>query len=63
MGFVDSAAAPEKSTKWTDPAQLKPETTTKAEVLAKRRRKKVLWTVPIPGTSTNGTVEGKSKSR
>ena len=62
-GFADSAAAPDKSTKWTDPAVLKPETTTKAQVLAKQRRKKILWTVPVPGTTTNGTVEGKSKSR
>ncbi len=62
-GFTDSGAAPDKSTKWTDPAQLKPETTTKAAVLAKHRRKKVLWAVPIPGTDTNSTKEGKSKSR
>ena len=60
-GFIDSGAAPNKSTKWTDPAQLKPETTTKAEVLAKKKKKKLLWAVPIPGTSTN--TEGKSKSR
>ncbi len=62
-GFVDSGAAPNKSTKWTDPAQLKPETTTKAAVLAKQRRKKVLWMVPVPGTTTSGNVEGKSRSR
>ena len=62
-GYTDSSAAPEKSTKWTDPAQLKPETTTKAAVLAKHKRKKILWTVPVPGTSTNSTAEGKSKSR
>jgi peptidyl-prolyl cis-trans isomerase SurA len=62
-GYVDSGAAPNKSTKWTDPAVLKPETTTKAQVLAKQRRKKVLWMVPVPGTTTGGTVEGKSKSR
>ncbi|MEO7653189.1 MAG: peptidylprolyl isomerase, partial [Bryobacteraceae bacterium] len=29
-GFVDSGAAPGKDTKWKDPAQLRPETTTKA---------------------------------
>ena len=62
-GFSDSGAAPGKSTKWTDPAQLKPETTTKAAVLAKNHRKKVLWMVPVPGTNTNSTAEGKSKSR
>lgn len=62
-GYVDSGAAPNKSTKWTDPAQLKPETTTKAQVLARKKKKKLLWAVPIPGTSTNSTAEGKSKSR
>src|SRR5262249_44482717 len=37
-GYEDSGAAPGKNTAWTDPAQLKPETTTKEEVLAKGRR-------------------------
>ena len=62
-GFADSGAAPDKSTKWTDPAILKPQTVTKGEVLAKHRRKKVLWTIPVPGTDTSVNVEGKSKSR
>jgi peptidyl-prolyl cis-trans isomerase SurA len=51
-GWIDTAAAPGKSTKWTDPAQLKPETITKKELEAKGRRKRLLWTVPIPGTNT-----------
>lgn len=51
-GYVDSAAAPGKSTTWTDPAQLKPETVTKDEVANKPRRKKLLWAIPIPGTTT-----------
>jgi hypothetical protein len=44
-GYVDSGAAPGKDTAWKDPAQLKPETTTKEEVAA-RRRKKFLRIVP-----------------
>jgi peptidyl-prolyl cis-trans isomerase SurA len=60
-GFVDTGAAPGKDTKWQDPAVLKPETVTKAEVEEKTRRKRLLWVVPIPGTST--TVTGKSSSR
>jgi peptidyl-prolyl cis-trans isomerase SurA len=44
-GYVDSGAAPGKDTSWKDPAQLKPETTTKEEVAA-RRRKKVLGIIP-----------------
>ena len=50
-GYVDTGAAPGKSTAWIDPATLKPETVTKAEVANKRRRKKILWAVPIPGTA------------
>jgi peptidyl-prolyl cis-trans isomerase SurA len=60
-GFVDTGAAQGKDTKWQDPAVLKPETVTKAEVEEKTRRKRLLWLVPIPGTST--TVTGKSSSR
>jgi parvulin-like peptidyl-prolyl isomerase len=60
-GFADSGAAPGQDTKWQDPAVLKPETITKAEVEEKIRRKRLLWAIPIPGTST--TVTGKSSSR
>ncbi len=51
-GFVDTGAAPGKDTKWTDPAQLKPETVSKEE-LANQKRKKRLLGVPIPFTSTS----------
>src|SRR5947209_2668213 len=60
-GYVDTGAAPGQNTAWQDPAQLKPETITKAEVEQKTRRKRLLWAVPIPGTET--TVTGKSSSR
>ena len=36
-GYVDSGAAPGKDTRWKDVAQLKPETTTKEEVAARRK--------------------------
>ncbi len=52
-GFIDSAAAPGKETKWTDPAQLRPETVTKEQVLSRTRRRRLLWLVPIPGTKTS----------
>ncbi|MBK7930853.1 MAG: hypothetical protein IPJ98_26265 [Bryobacterales bacterium] len=51
-GWADSSAAPGKETRWTDPAQLKPETVTKEEVAANPRRKRLLWLVPIPGTKS-----------
>jgi peptidyl-prolyl cis-trans isomerase SurA len=60
-GFTDSGAAPGQDTKWQDPAQLKPETVTKAEVEQKTRRKRLLWAIPVPGTQTTST--GKSSSR
>lgn len=45
-GYVDTGAAPGKDTRWVDPAQLRPETTTKEEVAASKRRK-LLWIIPI----------------
>jgi peptidyl-prolyl cis-trans isomerase SurA len=60
-GFDDTGAAPGKDTKWNDPAQLKPETTTKEEVLAKGRKKRLLKIVPVPGTHTDAS--GTSSSR
>ncbi len=60
-GYVDTGAAPGQNTKWQDPATLKPETITKAEVEQKTRHKRLLWTIPVPGTET--TVTGKSSSR
>lgn len=44
-GYFDSAAAPGKDTAWKDPAQLRPETVTKEEVAASRRRR-LLWVIP-----------------
>lgn len=60
-GYMDSGAAPGQNTAWQDPAQLKPETVTKAEVQEKTRRKRLFGMLPIPGTQT--TVTGKSSSR
>lgn len=59
-GFQDTGASNGQDTKWQDPAVLKPETVTKREVEEKTRRKR-LFGVPIPGTSTTAT--GKSSSR
>jgi parvulin-like peptidyl-prolyl isomerase len=60
-GYEDSGAAPGKNTAWSDPAQLVPQTTTKEEVAAKTRHKKLLWAIPIPGTSTKSTGTSSSK--
>jgi len=60
-GFLDSGAAPGMDTTWQDPAVLKPETVKKAEVEQKQRMKRLLWAIPVPGTSVD--VGGKSSSR
>jgi hypothetical protein len=44
-GYVDSGAAPGKDTTWKDPAQLRPETTTKEAVTA-NKRKKLMHVIP-----------------
>jgi peptidyl-prolyl cis-trans isomerase SurA len=60
-GYQDSGAAPNKDTAWVDPAQLKPETIKKEEVLAQSHRKHIFGIIPIPGTSAANT--GTSSSR
>src|SRR6185369_12571207 len=54
-GYVDTGAAPGKDTRWKDVAQLKPQTTTKEEVAARRKRH-LLWVVPA------GSVKEKQKA-
>jgi len=60
-GYDDSGAAPNKDTSWVNPADLKPETINKAEVLAQSHRKHILGFIPVPGTNTANT--GTSSSR
>ena len=62
-GYIDSGAAPGKDTTWSDPAQLKPETTTKREVANQKRKKKLLWAIPLPSTTDANTKAGTSSSR
>jgi parvulin-like peptidyl-prolyl isomerase len=50
-GYVDSGAAPGKDTRWRDVAELKPQTTTKEEVAA-RRRKRFLGIIPYGHAET-----------
>ncbi len=56
-GYVDSGAAPGKDTSWKDPAQLKPETVTKEEGANIKRRKRMLWAIPMPGTNANEAAQ------
>jgi parvulin-like peptidyl-prolyl isomerase len=60
-GYTDTGAAPNKSTAWADPGELRAETTTKDKVVAfKERHKKLLWALPVPGTSTGETTSSSS---
>jgi parvulin-like peptidyl-prolyl isomerase len=58
-GFEDTAAAPGKDTAWQDPAQLKPETVTKEQVLQNPSRKRVMGLIPIPGTKASGSSSSR----
>jgi hypothetical protein len=60
-GYTDTGAPAGLNTAWVDPATLKPETVSKSEVEQKTRLKRLLWVLPIPGTSAD--VTGKSSSR
>jgi peptidyl-prolyl cis-trans isomerase SurA len=62
-GYLDSGAAQNKDTAWKDPATLKPETTTKEEVASHKRNKRLLWVVPVPGTSTGGQKTATAAKR
>ena len=53
--YIDTGAAGGKDTAWVDPAQLKPETVKKEEVESHVRHKRLLWTIPVPGTQTTAT--------
>jgi parvulin-like peptidyl-prolyl isomerase len=55
-GYLDSGAAPGKDTRWTDPAQLKPETVTKEEVLGRQRHKRLLF-IPVPNSKKGSNVK------
>jgi len=59
-GFEDTGAAPGKDTAWSDPAQLKPETVKKEDVLKQNPgMKRVLGLVPIPGTKRTGSSSSR----
>ncbi len=59
-GYIDSGAAPAKDTRWKDVAQLKPQTTTKEEVAARRKRR-LLWVIPA-GTVKEARPKAKTSA-
>ena len=47
-GYADAGAIEGMNTAWSDPSRLAPQTTTREEVIRTRRRKRVLWMIPLP---------------
>jgi len=62
-GYVDTGAAPGKDTTWMDAAQLRPETVSKEEVAAGKKRHKHLLGVPIPGTTSGSSSSSSVPSK
>jgi len=58
-GYVDTGAAPGKDTAWQDPAAIRPQTVTRAAVLANPSMKKLLGMFPIPGTEKTGASSSR----
>jgi parvulin-like peptidyl-prolyl isomerase len=56
-GYVDSGAAPGKDTSWKDPATLKPQTVTKAEVAATKKHR-ILGVIPRRASSVSSSDPG-----
>ncbi|MBI4892271.1 MAG: peptidylprolyl isomerase [Acidobacteria bacterium] len=59
--YIDSGAVAGQRTTWNDPAMLRAETTTKEEVAATARNKRLLYMLPIPGTSITDQRKSSSK--
>ena len=53
-GYADAGAIEGMNTGWSDPSRLAPLTTTREEVIKTRRRKRVLWLVPLPRDKVDG---------
>ena len=47
-GYADEGAVDGMNTAWSDPSRLAPLTTTREEVIRTRRRKRLLWMIPLP---------------
>lgn len=62
-GYTDTGAAPGKNTTWVDPGTLKADTVLKSEVADKQRHKRLLWAVPVPGTSVGDTTSSSSTKK
>ena len=48
-GYADAGAVEGIDTSWSDPANLAPVTTTRDEVVNKKKKRRLLWVIPLPG--------------
>ncbi len=60
-GYLDTAAVAGKDTSWSDPAKLLPVTTTREEVLSKKKKHRLLWVIPLPGGGDKNKDKDKKK--
>lgn len=58
-GYADAGALEGMNTAWSDPSRLAPMTTTREEVIRTRRRKRVLWMIPLPRQKVDDADAGE----
>lgn len=58
-GYADAGAIEGMNTAWSDPSRLAPMTTTREEVIRTRRRKRVLWMIPLPRQKVDEADSGE----
>ena len=61
-GYVDTAAAPGKDTRWHEVAEIKAQTVTKAEVMATRSRKRALFLLPAGKKPTRPPIDAQASA-
>jgi len=62
-GYLDTAAVAGKDTSWSDPAKLLPVTTTREEVLNKKKKHRLLWVIPLPGGGDKNKDKDEKKEK
>jgi peptidyl-prolyl cis-trans isomerase SurA len=61
-GYVDTAAAPGKDTRWHEVAEIKAQTVTKREVMATRTRKKAFFLIPAGKKPTRPVLDSDASA-
>jgi len=61
-GYSDSGAVEGIDTSWSDPANLAPVTTTRDEVINKKKKRRLLWVIPLPGGGNKSGDKANDKA-